>query len=239
MRGMKLEARVLFITCIEHHISEIVEAVAETGIDVIDVVAAPYAASFVNLSKTQKMAGSLLANIGSETVSIIVFENGNPISLEVFPIGSNDITNDIALVLKIPLEEAEGIKRGTVMGANIQKKKLDEIIQARLSDIFELIEAHLVKINKSGLLPAGIIITGGGSSIETIGELAKNTLRLPSKIASLTVNEKNKNTIKDASWSVAYGLCVYELTRNDDEIITSRTGGIFKAIMNWAKSISP
>ena len=78
------------------------------------------------------MAGVVLANIGSETVSIVVFENNLPISLEIFPIGSNDITNDIALGLRVPLEEAENIKRGTIVGGNYPRKKLEEIIEETL-----------------------------------------------------------------------------------------------------------
>ena len=66
-----------------------------------------------------------------------MFENSIPLSVKVFPIGSTDITNDIALGLKIPLEEAEKIKRGNPSSAHYSKKRLDEIISARLSDIFE------------------------------------------------------------------------------------------------------
>ena len=74
------------------------------------MVASPVALSCVTLSKKQKRVGCLLADIGAETLSIVVFENNNLISLEVFPIGGNDITNDIALGLKISPEEAERAK---------------------------------------------------------------------------------------------------------------------------------
>jgi cell division ATPase FtsA len=70
----------------------------------------------------------VLANIGAETVSIAVFENNIPVSLEIFPIGSTDITNDIALGLKVPLEEAEQIKIGAITGSSYPRKKLEEII---------------------------------------------------------------------------------------------------------------
>ena len=142
-------------------------------------MASPLAGSLVMLSKAQKRAGCVLANIGAETVSIVVFENNTPVSLKVFPIGSSDITNDIALGLKIPLEEAEKIKRGGMSDAAYSKRKLDEIISSRLTDIFELIDAHLKKHNRDGLLPAGIIITGGGSSITSVQDLARAALRLP------------------------------------------------------------
>jgi len=227
MKGVKLETKALFVSCIESHLDDLVEAVEKAGVQVIDVVASPIAASFVTLSKSQKIAGCVLANIGAETVSIVVFEDNIPISLEVFPIGGSDITNDIALGLKISLGEAESIKIGGVTATNYSKKKLEEIISARLGDIFELIEAHLKKIGKSGILPAGIIITGGSSSIGLIEDLARNYLRLPSRVASLITGESlisergggqsAKFQIKDSSWSVAYGLCIIGNLPDEEE----------------------
>lgn len=216
MKGTKLEVESLFITAFEQHLNDLVSAVESVGVTVEDVMVAPLAASFVMLTKAQKRAGCVLANVGAETVSIVVFENSTPISLKVFPIGSNDITNDIALGLKIPLEEAEKIKRGGMSSASYSKRKLDEIIAARLVDIFELIDAHLKKIRRDGLLPAGIIITGGGSGIATIQDLAKASLRLPSRIATLDPGQNGK--VRDASWAVSYGLCMWGAS--DDEAET-------------------
>lgn len=212
MHGLKLEVHTFFITCLEQHLDDLIAVIEEAGIEVTDVVATPIAAAVVNLTKTQKIAGTLLANIGAETVSIVVYENDAPISLKVFPIGSTDITNDIALGLRIPIEEAEEIKQRGVGRSGHSRKQLEEIIVARLTDIFELIEAHLRKIGKSGLLPAGIVLTGGGSAITTIGELAKASLRLPSRIASVDIIQNDKHAIRDASWSVAYGLASIGLT---------------------------
>ncbi|KKW36089.1 MAG: Cell division protein ftsA [Candidatus Giovannonibacteria bacterium GW2011_GWA2_53_7] len=220
LRGSKLEVRKLFITGFKQHIDDLLETLEEAGIEVEDLVAAPLAASLVTLTKQQKMAGVVLANIGSETVSIVVFENNLPISLEIFPIGSNDITNDIALGLRVPLEEAEDIKRGAIVGGNFSRKKLDEIVEARLSDIFELIEAHLKKLGRSGLLPAGIVLTGGGSAIETVDDLAKAALRLPSRVASVSFGDNIRGQIKDASWSVAYGLCILGLNSGESENVS-------------------
>lgn len=208
MSANKIEQKTLFITCLEHHVADLIAAVNEAGIAVEDVMAAPIAAGFVTLSKTQKIAGCVLANIGAETVSIAVFENNIPTSLEVFPLGSTDITNDIALGLKVPLEEAEQIKIGAITGSSYPRKKLEEIISARLSDIFELIEAHLKKIGRNGLLPAGIIITGGGSALNSIDDLAKASLKLPSRIGSIDTVE-GKSSFKDNPLAVAYGLCIW------------------------------
>lgn len=240
MKGMRLEAKTFFVTVLNHHYSEIIEAAADADIGVEDIVATPIAASVVTLSKAQKIAGCVLANIGSETVSIIVFEDNKPISLEIFPLGGSDITNDIALGLRIPLEEAEEVKKGSIVGVTYPRKKIDEIVSARLDDIFELIEAHLKKIGKNGLLPAGIIITGGGSSLEMIENLAKNSLKLPSRIGSITFGEGAKGQIKDASWSVAYGLCLIGLNNDSEDngvgFAARRAGAGF---LNWLKQFLP
>lgn len=240
LKGIKLETKALFISCIESHLDDLVEAVEAAGVEVMDVVASPIAASFVTLSKSQKIAGCVLANIGAETVSIVVFENNIPVSLEVFPIGGSDITNDIALGLKISLEEAESIKLGGVTATNYSKKKLEDIISARLGDIFELIELHLKKIGKSGVLPAGIIITGGSSSVGPIEDLARSYLRLPSRIASLNIGN-GKFQIKDSSWSVAYGLCIISNLPDEEERLGLRKQGqnVFKKILQILKQFLP
>lgn len=234
MKGSKLESKTLFISCLEHHLNDLIEAVEEAGVEVEDVIASPIAASFITLSKTQKIAGCVLANIGAETVSIVVFENNIPISLEVFPIGSTDITNDIALGLKIPLEEAESIKLGGITSTAYSRKKLEEIVMARLSDMFELIEAHLKKIGRNGLLPAGIVITGGGSGIVSIEDFAKTFLKIPSRIAVFNVGENIESGIKDSSWSVAYGLCLLGFNYKSGD--SPRAKSLWKWVKNKIKS---
>jgi cell division protein FtsA len=232
----------------------LIQAVEDSGIEIADVMAAPIAASLVSVTKAEKIAGVVLANIGSETVSIVVHEDGIPVSLEVFPIGSNDITNDIALGLQVSLEEAELIKTEFEVGAapiKHPRKKLEDIITSRLSDIFELISAHLKKIGKNGLLPAGIVITGGGSGITTIEDLAKAYLKLPTKISSLVCNSQIAEclqdkgvAIKDATWAVSYGLCVFGLSAEGNDIISSNLGkkfakSIFQKITRFFKQFLP
>jgi cell division protein FtsA len=237
MRGTKLEMDTLFITTFEQHLNDLIGAVERTGIYVEDVMASPLAASFVILNKAQRRAGCIMANIGAETVSTVVFEDMTPISLKVFPIGANDITNDIALGLKIPLEEAEKVKRGSITTTNYPKKKLEEIINARLSDIFELIDLHLKKIKKDGLLPAGIILTGGGSTTMGIQDLARNTLNLPARIATL---EFDKNTkVRDASWAVAYGLCMVGASDGEESTVIGITKQTKRTIIEWFSQFLP
>lgn len=239
LKGSKLEMESLFITCFEQHLNDLIGAVENAGVEVEDVMASPLAASLVTLSKAQKIAGCVLANIGAETISIVVFEDNIPISLKVFPVGSTDITHDIALGLKISIEEAERIKLGALTGTNYTKKQLDDIILGRLRDMFDLIEAHLKKMGKNGMLPAGIIITGGGSGVATIEDLARVALKLPSTLGNIRAGDQTKNVIKDSSWAVAYGLCIWGFTADDEPLgirLARKTGGRLSA---WIKQFLP
>ncbi len=215
MRGSELTVKALFITCLESHVKELVETLAEAGIETLDVCAAPIAASFVTLTKSQKIAGCILVNIGSETTSVAVFENNLPLSLEVFPMGSVDITHALALGLKISLEEAEMVKRGGITNDDYPRRKLDDIITSRMGDIFDLVEAHLKKTGRAGLLPAGVVVVGGGANFATIEDFARAALRLPSRIAHIELGHRDR-TIRDSSWAVAYGLCYLGLESDDD-----------------------
>lgn len=242
MRGSQLEVKTLFITCLEQHRQSLINAIENAGILVEEVIASPLASSNAILTKIQKTAGSVLVDIGAETVSIVIFEDGIPISLEVFSIGSTDITNDIALGFKITLDEAELLKvqrRDT----GTTKKKLDEIINARLSDIFDLVQSHLKKIGKNSLLPAGAIIIGGGSSLSSIDNFARDYLDLPAHASSLVVpvvtyapqapqeGIVNKKVI-ESSWSVSYGLCVM-FSENGTEVSTEKNWWRrFKKLLN-------
>ena len=238
MKGLKLEAKCLIVTCLEQHLNDLIRTVEEAGIEPIDACASSIAASFVALTKAQRIAGVVLANIGAETISIIVYEEGIPISLEVFPTGSTDITNDIALGLKIPLEEAELVKMGKG-SRDYPKKKLNDIILSRLEDMFNLVIAHLKKIGKHELLPAGIVLTGGGSGIETIEDFARAAMRLPSTIPTSTIdftnNPNSKKQIKDTSWFVAYGLAIWGATNDRPSLAVG--GNVFKNIKDMCSNL--
>ncbi len=207
MRGTKLEAKALFITYSMKHLEDLISVLAAAGVETIDAIASPMAITQIALSERQKIVGVALVNIGHQTTSISVFENGTPISIHSFSIGSSDITNDIALGLKIPLEVAERFKQEGV-NEDFSKKKLDEIIEARLYDIFESIENHLKKIKRNELLPAGIVFVGGGANILGLEELSRSVLKLPSSIGTSEVFGNSKTKLRDSCWFTALGLVI-------------------------------
>jgi cell division protein FtsA len=245
LKGVRLEVEAMFITSLEHHIAELIDVVEGADLEVIDAMAAPLAASFVTLTRAEKIAGCAMVNIGSETLSIVVYEDDKPISLEVFQIGSNDITNDIAIGLQVSLDEAEQIKKDNDRGETRghPKKKLDDIVISRLNDMLDLVNSHLQKIGKKGMLPAGIIITGGGSRVTTIEDVTRAYLKLPSKLAEVGCNIDDKTCsgnikIKDAAWAVSYGLCLFGIIADDDGYVKgTATSALFKKAMRQVVSV--
>jgi cell division protein FtsA len=240
MKGVKLEAKTLFITCLEHHLNDLISVVEDAGIEVEDVIASPLASGLVTLTKAHKIVGCVLVNIGAETTSMVVYENNLPVALDVLPIGSMDTTNAVALGLRISLEEAESVKIGGISGFDTQKK-MEEIRIAELRKIFSKIEAQLKSIGKSELLPAGVVILGGGALVNRIEELARDELRLPSRRATIQLlGSRTGNSTLDPSLSIAYGLCVLGSTDDEDGstgIKLVKTTG--RNILTWVKQFLP
>ena len=239
LKGQKLEVKALFITCFEHHLNSLISTIEEAGIEVADVVAAPVAASFVTLSKKQKKVGCLLADIGAETTSMVVYENSNLISIEIFPVGGNDITNDIALGLKISLEDAENVKLDLDRRLMYSKKKLDEILSSRLKECFETISKHLRSIGRDELLPGGSIISGGASATSGVKLIAEQILKLPAQLSEIHFGAQ-ENKIKDRSWAVSLGLVIVGLNSDDEQSSLGVRNGlnIVESSRNWMRSFS-
>ena len=244
MRGTKLEVKAFFVTYSAQHLEDLIEVLAEAGVETIDVIASPIALGQIALSEKQKMAGVGLVNIGHQTTSLSVFENGLPISIHTFSIGSIDIPNDIRLGFKIPLEQAENLKKGNEFSENFspgrtdqpraEKKKLDEIIEARLSDIFELIENHLKKIKRNGLLPAGIVFVGGGANTLGLEELSKSILKLPASLGTTDIFGNLKTKLRDSAWFTVLGLIISG--RDNDGYSEGSLKSLFKYLKNTIKS---
>ena len=233
LRGTKLEAKALFVTYSIVHLEDLLGIIAEAGVEAVDVIASPIAISNIVLSEKQKIVGVALVDIGAETTSLSIFEDGKLISIHTFSIGGTEITNDIALGFKIPLEKAEDLKLGNIT-EDFSKKKLDEVIEARLCDIFESIEINLKKLKRSELLPAGIVFIGGGSNTPMLIELSKSILKLPSIIGTTEIFGNAKTKLRDSSWYTAIGLL---MSGKDGEGYSEGTfGNLLKDIKSTIKS---
>lgn len=245
LKGIKLESRTLFITCLAHHVNDAIEAIEMAGYEIEDITTSPIARGNLLLSKAEKIAGVVLVDIGSESMTVVVYENGLPISLEAFGVGSNDITNDIALGLKISLPEAEEIKKSIGIGrTDYPKKKLEDIIHKRLGTFFDLVEGHLKKIGKSGLLPAGVVLSGGGAEIGHVEAIAKACLKLPARRVEERTDNGNRGQMKTSEWAGAYGAAMFSLSNEDEESFGLKHGlelgkKAGKNIWDWIKQFLP
>lgn len=239
--GLKLEVRTLFITCFQQHLDDLLGVVTDAGVKVLGFTATPIAAQELLLTDLQKNFGCALIDIGAETVSVSVFENNTLVSLHVFDIGSLNITKDLALGLRITPEEAESIKLGVVSFQTVPKKKIEEIVEARLSDIFELIDKYFKKMGRSGLLPAGAIFIGNGSHIHNILNVAKAMLKIPVRSGFIEM-PSIKGPIKDQQLLIAYALASKandKKAKSETNLSNSDSEGLFSIIKNFFKQLMP
>ncbi len=241
MTGNRLEVNSLIIDVFDPAIKHLNKAVEVAGGIVSGLIFSPLASARSVLSKNQKDLGVVLVDIGFSTTGICVYEENKLIHAAVLPVGSGNITNDLAIVLKTSVTAAEAIKLsfGVAIAKEVSgrevidlrkidpnakntttKKRVAEIIETRLAEIFEFVNNELKSIGKSGQLPAGVVLVGGGSKIAGIVDLAKQELKLPAQIgipetSSLDIANGEINLqIEDPEMSCALGLLVEGGERN-------------------------
>lgn len=268
MTGVRLEVETQIIQGLSSQIKNLTKAVFRTGLAVDDLVLSILAASEVCLNRQQKELGVVLVNIGSTTTSMAVFEEGDILTTHILPVGSSHITADIAIGLRVSLETAELIKLayGQAESENFNKKEeinlsefdenenenvslkyVAEIIEARTQEIFSLVDKKLIEINRSGLLPAGVVLTGGGAKLPGIVNLAKKEFRLPASLGNLDNIKTAIDKVNDLSYTTAAGLVVwgYQLGAQKNRDSGFRGVGFnsykkfLENIRDWFKSLLP
>ncbi len=253
MKGVRLEVDALVVEGLSTHIKNIAKAAEGAGIEVDDLVLEPLAAARAVLNRKQKELGVALVNIGGGTTSLSVFEEGDLLHASVLPVGAGHITNDIAIGLRTSIETAEKIKLeyGTALAKEISKKEdidlsiissreigfvsrhhVAEIIEARLEEIFTLINKELKKIGRANLLPAGAVITGGGSKMPQISELAKNILGLPAQVGFPVPLGGMTDRVDDPEFATAVGLVLWE---KDQRMIARGNSRRTKMIVDFSR----
>ncbi len=230
MTGVRLEVNAQIILGLSSQIKNISKAIYRTGVEIDDLVLSVLANAEAVLSKRQKELGVALVNIGESTTSVAVFEEGELLATAVLPLGSNHITADIAIGLRIPLDLAEDIKLeyGQALAQNINKREeinladfsdseeetvslryVAEIIQARVEEIFDMVDKKLIEIDRSGLLPAGVVLTGGGAELPGVVEVAKQRFRLPASLGYTLDIKTAIDKVNNLSFTTAIGLAYW------------------------------
>lgn len=264
MTGIRLEVDVQIIYGVNQQIKHLTKAVYRTGIDIDDLVLSVLAVGDVVTTSRQRDLGVCVVNIGGSTTSLVVYEDGDIIHTAVLPVGSDYITNDLAIGLKVDIDIAEKIKvdYGHCVSKDIPKReKIDlanvgatenevishrfvaEIIEARTEEILLKINEELLKIDRSGRLPAGIVFTGGGAKVSGIVELSKEVLSLPASLGYPMYVTGGQGNAHDISFSVALGLVKWGANLHTDTKKTySRNNGsnkILKGVQDVFKSLMP
>lgn len=255
MTGARLEVDVLIIDGLSPHIKNLTKCVSGLGIKINGLVLNVLAASDAVLSKRQKELGVLVLDLGGGTSSMAVYEEGNLLYTHVLPIGSAHITSDIAIGLRTTIDLAEKIKLqyGSALPGEIKKKEiinlseLDEseegeinrgevakIIEARVQEIFDLVNKELRKINKQRLLPAGVVLVGGGAIMPGIVDLAKREFSLPAQLGFPSEVEGVIEKVNDPAFATATGLIVWAL-RTEGEMSQK---SVFSGISPVSKTVS-
>ncbi len=203
--------------------------------------------------------------MGAATTSVVIYEEGELLHAAIIPLGSDHITSDIAIGLRTSLEVAEQFKRSCVSALASQIDKREEldlrdlgaeqsevvstrfvssIVQARAEEIFEKVERELQNIERSGMLPAGALLTGGGVKLRGLSDVAKTVLRLPVSIAAAhQTSSPLSEVVQDPAFSTAIGLVLWGFENeridgvNHRTIAPSKGGDFFKKIGSPLKKI--
>jgi cell division protein FtsA len=203
MHGYRLEVEAHIITASSSTIENLRQCVGQSGIEVSQFVLNPLASGEVVLSETERQMGVAVVDIGGGTTDMAIYIDGDVWHTMVLAVGGNHVTSDIAHGLRLPISQAEEIKLkfghaqrssinpeeqfsvrsfGGDAPTRINRVDLTEIIEARMEEIFYLVLQEIRRSGYDGLLPAGVVLTGGSSLLPGTRQLASQVMGLPARI---------------------------------------------------------
>ncbi|HNS33871.1 MAG TPA: cell division protein FtsA [bacterium] len=230
MTGVRLEVETQIIQGLTSQIKNLTKCIYRTGLNIDDLILSALATAESVLTGRQKELGVVVINFGGATTSIAVFEEGDVIHTAVLPVGSEYVTNDIAIGLRISIDTAEKIKIregsclpqnfkkhdevrfadiGGIEDGSFSKRQVAEIVEARVEEIMEWVDKELKRVGRSGMLPAGAVITGNGAKLDGVIEVAKKSLRLPASLGYPQELISSLDKVSDLSFTTAVGLVLW------------------------------
>ncbi len=256
MSGVRLEAKVHVVIGAVTSVQNIIKSVNRVGLDVNDVILEPLASSEAVLSKDEKELGVAIIDIGGGTTDIAVFAEGSIKHTSVLPLGGNYLTNDIAVGLRTPMNEAEKIKIkygcaytplipaddtievpsvGGRTPRKVARQILGEIIEPRVEEILRLAHREIIKSGYEDLLAAGIVVTGGTAILEGVTELGEQVFNMPVRrgvpigIGGLT------DVVNSPLYATGVGLVLYGHQNKSERVFKKREGNILTGIIRRMK----
>lgn len=235
MTGSRLELKASVISALAPNELNLKKATEGAKVTAERVVPSVVAGARAVLSEKQKENGVAVVDLGAATTSVAVFEEGDLQYVGVVPVGANNITNDLAIVLEIDTEIAEDIKRRFVKCTfaeendiairqgneelHFSREEVNQVVRDRLAEIFERVRGELKTAKYDRRLPEGIVLVGGGAKLKDIDIFAKEQLEASIKIGAPKGLGGVADAIEKPEYAAAVGLAM----------MAAREGGVVKA----------
>ena len=252
MTGARLELRANVVSALAPNCANLRKVAEGAKVVAEGLVPSVIAAAKAVLNERQFENGVAVVDLGATTTSVAIYEEGDLQYVGVVPVGSNNITNDLAIMLEIDTDVAEEIKRRYVTAdfvggkdvvvkngreeLKFEKSKIDEVVMARLEEIFEKIRKELKKANYDKRLPEGIVLVGGGARMKNIEVFAKKMMETSVKIGIPKGLGGVANMIEKPEYASVVGLALYSACGDNVENKRGKTkkmkdsGGVLKKI---------
>jgi len=236
MSGVRLEAKVHLVTCAVNAAQNIEKCIKQCGLGVDDIILEQLASSYSVLTEDEKDLGVCMVDIGGGTSDIAIYTEGAIKHTAVIPIAGDQVTNDIAMALRTPTQNAEEIKikyacaLGSLAGENetikvpsvgeredrsLSRQALAEVVEPRYEELFTLIQSELRRSGFEDLIPAGIVLTGGASKMEGVVELAEEIFHMPVSIGKPKNVSGLSDIVRNPIYATAVGLLQYGAAQGD------------------------
>lgn len=263
MSGIRLEVETHIVTGQSQHVKNLEKCVDQAGVDIDAIVPSTVGVAEAVLQKRQKELGVVVIDIGAGSLSLVVYEEGAIMHSACLPVGGESVTNDIAIGLRTSLDTAEKIKMeyGSLLPGEIgdremidlasvskvdtqtiSKKYLAEIMQARYYECFSLVKEELKRIGRDGMLPAGVILTGGAVKVPGALDLARDVLGLPVQMGFPVEISGVVEKVDDPSYATALGALVWGSREDQRTFIPMGTLSfvkVFSRAKTWLRNLLP
>ena len=252
MSGVRLEVKVHIVTGAVSAAQNIVKCVRRCGLEVSDLILQPLASSLAVLTEDEKELGVCLVDIGGGTTDVAIFREGAIRHTAVIPIAGDQITNDIAMALRTPTQEAEELKLrhgcslrqladaletievpgvGDRPPRELSRQTLAEVIEPRVEELYSLVQKVLRESGYEELLSSGIVLTGGSSVMQGMVELGEEIFHMPVRLGVPRYAGGLSDVIRSPRYSTAVGLLLDGKARSDRGLL-ARQGGSFKQVFS-------
>lgn len=258
MHGYRLEVETHIITASAASVENLRQCVGAAGVEVSQFVLNPLASAEVALTETERDMGVVICDMGGGTTDMAIYIGGDVWHTNVLAVGGDHITSDIAHGLRLPISQAEEIKLlhghalrdevnpnesfsikpfGEEQPVEINRQELAHVIEARVEEIFSLVLQEIKRSGYDGLLPAGMVLTGGSSALPGIRALASQTLNVPVRIAEPENLIGMSDKLQSPAFSTSVGLLKWALLMTDIYVQPAqqrmRIGGPTAGTVDW------